>query len=122
MDQGIVDFCGSTTATAATKRLSEALRVNKVELFLLWIKRCGTKVYGSSGTKVQLGKQILQNSNVEVRFSPRVSPTELSRQVIRGLRIPAGVLKTCWEDLSQFLRECLSKGLHLSGWQKHIRN
>ena len=88
-----------------------------MELFLLWIKHCGTKVYGSSGTKVQLGKQILQNSNVEVQFSPRVSPTELSRQVIRGLRNSAGVLKTCWEDLSQFLRKCLSKGLHLSGWQ-----
>ena len=81
------------------------------------ILNCGTKVYGSSGTKVQLGKQILQNSNVEVQCSPRVSPTELSRQVIRGLRNSAGVLKTCWEDLSQFLRKCLSKGLHLSGWQ-----
>ena len=51
------------------------------------------------------------------KFCPRVSPTELSRQVIRGLRNSAGVLKTCWEDLSQFLRKCLSKGLHLSGWQ-----
>ena len=69
---------------------------------------------------MQLGKQILQNSNVEVQFSPRVSPTELSRQVIRGLRNPAGVLKTCREDISQLLRERLSKGLHLSGWQKQV--
>ena len=88
-----------------------------MELFLLWIKHCGTKVYGSSGTKVQLGKQILQNSNVEVQFSPRASPAELNKQVTRN---PAGVLKTCWEDLSQFLREYLSGVLHLSGWQKLI--
>ena len=38
VDQGIVGSCESTTATAATERLSEALRVNNVELFLLWIK------------------------------------------------------------------------------------
>ena len=53
VDQGIVGFCESTTATAATERLSKALRVKNVELFLLWIKALwnqGLWIFRNKGT------------------------------------------------------------------------
>ena len=71
MDQIIVDFWGSTTVTAATKRLSEALRVNNVELFLLWIKadqglQCGTEVSSGSLSSILKGRYLLKRRKVTV--------------------------------------------------------
>ena len=88
-------FGGSRCCDIKVCGFTAVLRIYNVEILDSRLQ-CGVEVLGE-GTEVQLGKQILQNNNVEVQFSPRVSSTELSKQVTRGLRSSAGVLKTGWK-------------------------
>ena len=108
MDQGAV--------TSRFVDFTAVLRVYNVEILGSRLQ-CGVGVLGGIIAATERLSAALRE--VTWRFSSvrGYHRQKLSKQVTRN---PAGGLKTCWEDLNQFLREYLSRVLHLSGWQKLI--